>query len=527
MSGRLVVRADASAQIGTGHVMRCLALAQAWQDRGGQATFVLATDSPLLAARLTDAGFAVTKLAVSPGSPEDAVLTAELAREQAALCVVLDGYHFDAAYQRTLKRAGLRLLAIDDTGHAGYYAADWVLNQNVDAADADAALYQHRGSYTQLLLGTRYALLRREFRQWRGRQPGTASEARKVLVTLGGSDPENVTAKVVGALCAVNPDVTQSARLRSDLEVAVVVGSSNPHGAALQARIQGRPGFRLLQNVSDMPGLMAWADVAISASGSTCWELAFMGLPSLLIVLADNQRGIATGLAARGAAVSLGWHADLTPEAITRFVVQLAAAPALRAELSARMRQLVDGCGADRALEAIQPGVAPGIILRPVTAADCGLVWEWANDPNTRAASFSSEPIPWTQHVAWFEARLADSQHRFYIALDAAAQPVGQIRYQITGDEATVSVVLAPSQRGRGYGSEIIRKGSCRLFADTAARLIHAYIKPENRASVRAFERAGYTHAGTTTIGPTAVRAADSAGLQTALHLIFQKEGQP
>ncbi len=527
MSGSLVVRADASAQIGTGHVMRCLALAQAWQERGGQATFVQAMDSPLLAVRLADAGFTVTRLTVAPGSPEDAEQTVELAREQAASCVIIDGYHFDAAYQQTLKQGGLRLLVVDDIGHAGHYVADWVLNQNIDAANAAATLYRRRASYTQLLLDTRYALLRREFWPWCGWQRSIAHDVHKVLVTLGGSDPENVTGKVIEALCAVD---------LAELEIAVVVGGGCPHGDALQAQLQGRSGFRVLQNASDMPELMAWADIAISASGSTCWELAFMGLPSLLIVLAENQRGSAAGLAARGAAIDLGWHADLTPDAIARAMAQFAATPALRAEHSARMRRLVDGGGAARVIQAIQSNMtntnqvsarnlvcAPEVTLRPVTAADCRLVWEWANDADTRAASFSSEPIPWTQHVAWFEARLADPQHRSYIALDAAAapaaQPVGQIRYQITGDEATVSVVLAPARRGRGYGSEIIRQGSHRLFADTQVRLIHAYIKPDNLASVRAFERTGFTHADTMTIGPVT-----STAPQTALHLIFLKE---
>ncbi len=498
----LLLRADASIQVGAGHVMRCLALAQAWEDAGGAAHFAAVELPAGLAERLAAEGMVLHRLDVVSGSREDSEQAVTLAQALGVGWVVEDGYHFGTDYQRVVKETGLRLLAIDDYGHAGHYVADLVLNQNIYA---DASLYPSREPYTQLLLGTQYVLLRREFRRWRGWQRKIPVVARKVLVTMGGGDPENVTARVIEALCTV--DLT-------GLEVSVVAGGSNPHGAALQGQLQGRPGYRLLHHVSDMPELMAWADIAIAASGSTCWELAFMGLPSLLIVLADNQRGIAAGLAARGAAMDLGWHADLTPEAIAFAVAQLAVAPALRAELSARMQKLVDGEGAVRVLQAIQP--TPGLTLRPASAADCRLVWEWANDPDTRTASFSSEPIPWAQHVAWFAAQLADPQHRLYIALDAAAQPVGQIRYEITGDEATVSIALAPGERRRGYGSTIIRQGTQQLFASTLARRIHAYIKPDNLASVRAFERAGFTHAGTTVIGQ-----------QTALHLVILKEGQP
>jgi spore coat polysaccharide biosynthesis predicted glycosyltransferase SpsG len=104
-----------------------------------------------------------------------------------------------------------------------------------------------------------------------------------------------------------------------------------------------------------MPGMMRWADVAISAGGSTCWELAFMGLPSLVIVVADNQRGIAAGLAEEGAAVSLGWHADLAPPDIARSVRSLADDAAARRRMTARGRRLVDGCGGDRLVRELLP----------------------------------------------------------------------------------------------------------------------------------------------------------------------------
>src|SRR5215208_338295 len=154
---RMLVRADASAEIGTGHVMRCLALAQAWQENKGTAHFAFASMTPALEAQLRAENMAITSLDASPGSDEDATQTIALAERAGAEWIVVDGYHFDALYQKAIKEANLRLVFMDDYGHASRYWADVVLNQNIYANDA---LYLNREPDTQLLLGTRYVLLR-------------------------------------------------------------------------------------------------------------------------------------------------------------------------------------------------------------------------------------------------------------------------------------------------------------------------------------------------------------------------------
>ncbi len=196
----LLLRADANALMGTGHVMRCLALAQAWQDRGGLAAFLSAPLPSAIETRLSAEGLAVVALKSWPGGAADAAETIRQAEALQADWVVVDGYQFDAAYHKALKDAGLKLLVLDDNGDSGFYWADLVLNQNIHA---QADWYKNRASYTRLLLGTQYALLRREFLAWRGWQRDTPETAYKILVTLGGSDPDNVTLKVLEALSEV------------------------------------------------------------------------------------------------------------------------------------------------------------------------------------------------------------------------------------------------------------------------------------------------------------------------------------
>ena len=333
----LLIRADASPQIGSGHVMRCLALAQAWLQTDGRVTFLMCPTATILETRLKAEGIQVAHVFVPLGSCEDAEQTVAQAKALDARWVVVDGYQFDADYQRVIKSAGLRLLFIDDYGHATHYWADLVLNQNVYAHEG---LYTNREPYTQLLLGTRYALLRKEFWSWQGWQRKIPPVARKVLVTLGGGDPDNVTLKVILALQQVEVE---------ELEVVVVVGGSNPHYEELLATVQiSGVSIALLRNVTNMPELMAWADVAIAGGGSTCWELAFMGLPSLLLILAGNQRGIVEKLDHMGVATNLGWCENIAISGIGRELERLISRADKRIKIMQLGQSLVDSCGPER-----------------------------------------------------------------------------------------------------------------------------------------------------------------------------------
>jgi RimJ/RimL family protein N-acetyltransferase len=128
------------------------------------------------------------------------------------------------------------------------------------------------------------------------------------------------------------------------------------------------------------------------------------------------------------------------------------------------------------------------------------MLWEWANDSETRAASFSTSPIPWGNHVEWFKSKRSDPNCFFYIALDNDKTPVGQVRLDAKENEAVISVSLDPRCRGKGYGSTVIRLASRDVFACSDVTVIHAYIKAGNDASARAFEKAGFRKIGTAII---------------------------
>lgn len=342
-SSTLLLRADAGPSIGAGHVLRCLALAQGYLARGGQVRLrtLLAADSPL-ARRFVDAGAEVETLAEDPGSLADRQATLECLHRLGSRHVVVDGYHFDGSFQAGLCDADCNVLWIDDEAHAPPYRARWILNQNLHA---DADLYGQRRDDCRLLLGPRYALVRQEFLGWRDRLRTTPSAARRVLVTLGGGDRLNATGKVVEGLQLL-------LREGRCLEVDVVVGGLSPHLDALRSQVAPEgDAVRILHDVEDMAPLMARADLAITAAGSTTWELALMGLPALVGILADNQVPGAEVLDARGSVRLLGWFRETSAERIADAVADLMHDASQRVAASRAGRRMVDGRGVERVLD--------------------------------------------------------------------------------------------------------------------------------------------------------------------------------
>jgi len=477
--------------------MRCLAFAQAWQDAGGRVVFAMAQSTPAIDSRLHSEGMEIVQLEASPNSVQDVSDTASLANERQAAWVLVDGYRFDSEYQRNLHNAGLKLLFMDDLGQCEHYYADLVLNQNVHASDN---LYASREAHTRLLLGPQFAMLRRNFRPWRKWQREITANGRKVLIMMGGSDPDNVTAFVLEALRKVKID---------GLDVVAVLGGSNPHTNLLREFANGSLPIQFVRDAANMPELMAWADVAVSAAGSTCAEMCLLGLPSILIDVAENQTPVAQELGRRGAAIHLGSSKKVTSAQIAERLQSLLLAGEQRVSLSQRSRELVDGEGAERVRAAIH---GLDLRLRRVKAKDCRQLWEWANDPEVRPFSFATEPISWERHLEWFNSKLSDPNAALYLVMAANGIPAGQVRYQIDKTKAAVSISLAHPFRGKGCGKVVLAMAAQDLFRTTAVTQIDAYVKPNNAASLRLFKRAGYT-----CVGAEMIRG------QRAIHFVVER----
>jgi UDP-2,4-diacetamido-2,4,6-trideoxy-beta-L-altropyranose hydrolase len=329
----LLIRADADSQMGTGHVMRCLALAQAWRDRFGDVTF-LGRFTDALKQRIESEGMRALYLDAEPGSLQDAKESVQVAAQLGTSHVVLDGYHFTTKSQQIIKDAGNKLLVVDDFNHAGENVADVLVNQNERATPE---MYDCP-KQTQLLLGFKWAMLRREFAD--KPQRTYAERAQRILLTLGGADPNGITVSLVRALAEIN----------GDWQAAVVVGGANPKASDVEAACEATNGrARFLSNVTDLGTLMRWAEVAVSAAGVTALELAAMGVPAVLLTIANNQRDNALALQSAGTAVSLGENAD--PSEVMKSLASIMTSADTRERMSRAGMRLFDGRGADRVAE--------------------------------------------------------------------------------------------------------------------------------------------------------------------------------
>jgi UDP-2,4-diacetamido-2,4,6-trideoxy-beta-L-altropyranose hydrolase len=344
VQGSILFRVEAGPAVGGGHLMRCLALAHAHADRGGSAVFVTTGEAPRLEERVGEDGFDVVHIDSVPGSPRDASRTLEIAEHTRASFIVADGYAFGIAHHKKLRSSGIPVAAMDDSVGRRAHCADLVVNQNLHARESD---YRDRAAHTQLLLGSEYVLLRREFvrfTKWRRTIP---THGKRLLVTLGGSDPDNVTEGLIRALSNFGA-----------VEATVVVGGANPHREELEAlAIASSPNIRVRSDVRSMAALMARSDVAISSGGSTVWELAFMGLPSVVGAATAGEELVLEGLKSHGLFLPVGRFAGIQGDDVLHRAMELLGDVRARTAMSSRARAVVDGRGASRVLDVME-GIA-------------------------------------------------------------------------------------------------------------------------------------------------------------------------
>jgi len=314
--------------------MRCLAIASRWVSAGGSVRLACAAVPAALAERYRAAGAEVAQRATWPAAD---VLSA-------ADAVIVDAPHLADAELEVLARGTPVLITVDDMGARAVYPGDLVLNQN---AHATPALYRGK-TRAQLCLGAPWSLLRGGFARHRAMPRPVPDAVRRIVVLLGGADPKRYSAPTLDAVARA------AATLSPAPEVVLVVGAANPALPDLQrqaARLPGRVTVR--HDVRDMPALMAESDIAVSAGGSTVWELTTLGVPMILAAQNASETGPGTGLQAAGAAVYLGAFEALQPQVLAAAVTGLARDPARRRAMHQAGRRLADGRGVDRLIALI------------------------------------------------------------------------------------------------------------------------------------------------------------------------------
>jgi UDP-2,4-diacetamido-2,4,6-trideoxy-beta-L-altropyranose hydrolase len=485
-------RVDAAREMGTGHFMRCLCLADELARRDAAIHFLSRRLPDHLRAMLAQRGFAFTRLEVFADAGSSAsglahaawldgtqAADAEACRQALGAApvdwIVVDHYALDERWEGALRIGGSRVLAIDDLADR-VHACDVLLDQNL-YTDA-AGRYQERvPAGSQLLLGPRYALLRQEFSQARvGIVPRTGP-IQRVLIGFGGVDDANRTAAAILAL--VESEIAPR-------HVDVVIGLAHPHRADIEAACAHR-GYTCHVETTEMARLLAAADLAIGAGGISTWERCCLGVPALALVVAPNQQAVVDEAAAQGLLYAPD-DAD-RPSSLATHLRALAGNARLRHLLSRNGLAAVDGRGASRVGGMME---ASALCMREANLADAQALFEWRNHDAVRGMSRRPDPIAWPEHEAWLRRVLDDRQRPLLIG-ERAGRPEGVVRFDIDGPRAEVSIYRVPGSSQPGLGVSLL------IAAETWLRARHPHVAAVsaevldgNERSRRLFEAGGY-----------------------------------
>lgn len=350
----VVFRVDASRVIGTGHVMRCLTLADSLRSRGGQCIFVTREHDGHLAGLIRGRGFEAIvqplELAIAPktgcyghwlgsGREADADATVAAFAGRRPDWVIVDHYAIDERWERRVRPHCHRLAVIDDLADRDH-DCDLLLDQNA-VAGAEERYAGRVPASCHLMLGPRYALLQPQYSELHANARTRGTEIRRVLVYFGGADAKDLTGLAVDALLALD---------RPDIEVDVVVEPTHPRARSLAERVAGHANFTVHSRLPTLAPLMMAADLAIGAGGATTWERCCLGLPTLVITIADNQIAAAAELHRQGLIRWLGHQSDANSEALREELKRLLG-EGIAETWSKKCSKSVDGQGTSRVVD--------------------------------------------------------------------------------------------------------------------------------------------------------------------------------
>ncbi|MDQ5975078.1 MAG: hypothetical protein QG661_2287 [Actinomycetota bacterium] len=482
-------RVDSSAEIGSGHVMRCLALAEALKPHGADVTFVCRRHDGDLVDVIRARGFDVEVLAPPSsdrdpawgmlGVPweQDARDTLDVLPAETAWLVV-DHYALDAAWESRMRDRVPRILVMDDLADRRH-DCDALLDPTYPG---EAGRY--RGLVppdARLLLGPRYAQMAAPYAEAAGRTAGDRGEGPRLLVFYGGTDVHDLTGRTLRAITGEG--------LR-DVPAEVVLGATNPHRQHVEALARERRGTTVHAPQPALADLMAACSLAASAGGVTLWERLCVGLPGVVVSLAENQVASCTALAEAGLTTYLGGIDQASEAAIAGALQALLDDPEQAASTAERGQAIVDGLGARRVAEVMLPTPARALTVRLAGAADRGRYFGWANDPTVRRSALTTRDIAWDEHRAWFAARLADGGCHLLV-LEADGLPVGQARFDLVDGVATLDYSIDAAVRGRGWGVVLLGLAIADLRASGRFDIV-ADVRSDNAASVATLMHAGF-----------------------------------
>lgn len=476
-----VFRCDAGAHIGGGHVVRCLALADAMARQNWRCTFAVRDGTRQTMPLLERSGHLIADIEATPEA-EPQWLSAHVGPCD---LLVVDHYERGRNFEAGCRDWVGQILVLDDSNDRDH-DCDFLVSPSplLDAKDFTTRVPEG----TRILTGPAYAPLRAAFANRRFATPSQAKNPQRLLIGYGAADPDNATGRTLDAL--------EAAGLLDEVETDVILGSNAPHLNTVTQQGARMDRVQLHIDPPDAVTLMAGASVTVGAAGTSAWERCALGGAAIMVSIADNQRPGARFLANAGAAIDLGSLDQVAAADLAETVSSLLSNPSRLASMKGSAATLCDGLGAERIAAMIDPPVASDngkIYLKPATLDDEDLLFSWQTQPDTR--QFSRNPAPPTRedHHAWMANTLRSPSRILSLVLHRGTA-AGLVRLDRIGDsngqsnEFEVSILIAPEKQRLGLGQAAL---------DLAHRLrpastLRAEIHPDNASSQALFRRAGY-----------------------------------
>ncbi|MBB4640083.1 UDP-2,4-diacetamido-2,4,6-trideoxy-beta-L-altropyranose hydrolase [Rhizorhapis suberifaciens] len=519
--GRVVFRVDGSVQIGTGHVMRCLTLADALLRRGVKSLFLCRNIENGLAEWIEGAGHQLIRLPTDgpPASPQqrygewlgttqeyDAETVLSVLRrsnEPLPVAIVVDHYGLDYIWEVMVDaHPKAPILAIDDLNrrHHCEFLLDTTFGKQPAAYESLVPAECH------IMVGSDFALLRPDFARMRStvldcrdQAFGTGSPVQNLLVSMGGADPHDATGLVLDALGPLLKEY--------DFQIHALIGPAYPNNDKLDGRVKNLTDRVVVhRSVRDVAELLGRMDLCIGAAGTSSWERCCLGLPTVNVVLAENQRVVAAELLSEGAVVDGGdlsrgrspWDAHVRTQ-LSDSTLLLLKDLDRRRTISEAARRVTDGLGSQRVIRAMLSAIVKrhAIHLRPAIWDDAPIIFDWQCYPDTRRYAVNPAAPSWNEHETWIRGKLANKSSSFYIP-SVGQIPCGMVRLDRTDAPVPpnadgrqireVSILTAPEF----YGCGVARQALQELQTLHSDEIIVAHVLPGNAASHALFKKANF-----------------------------------
>ncbi len=494
------IRTDASREIGSGHVMRCLSLAKHLRKFEIEAVFISAQLDGDLISRIKQEGFGVRVLnrAAVFESPQkannsswpllqetrwelDAIATKDAFKGEKVDWLVVDHYGIDIKWEQKLRPFVNKILVIDDLANRSH-DCDILLDQNLTKNCEDRYDGLVPKSCTALI-GPKYALLQSEYAQRRVKIKNRSGKIKRILIYFGGVDRFNLCSRSLVAFQELD---------RKDLQLDVVLGVQTPHSKEVMEQAANFDQVCVHSAVPSLAPFIHEADLSIGAGGGTTWERCCLGLPSLVVTIADNQIPTARELHRRGIIKWLGHHDEVTSEVIGSAFIDFEAAAKLK-DYSNNCKSTVDGLGALRVASAISLNSQTRLIAYEAALADEKLLLQWANDPSVRRSAFDSAIIEPESHKKWFDRCLSNPDlTKIYIVFSENGAPIGQVRLNWVSDCWEIDYSLARFARGNGLGKCLLITALERFLSENGPAWFKARVKTANVGSTLVFDSLGF-----------------------------------